>query len=44
MRTVRDLLENLFVCSLPVERGAFFSETCLLVFLFAEAVGTRVGD
>ena len=31
----RDLLENLFGCSSPVERGAFFSETSL--FLFAKA-------
>ena len=42
MRTVKDLLENLFDCSLPFERNAFSSETSL--FLFAEAGGTQVGD
>ena len=42
MRAVKDLLENLFGCSLPYERGAFSSETSLA--FFAEAGGTRVGD
>ena len=42
MRTVRDLLENLFGGSSPAERGAFSSETSL--FLLAGAGGTRVGD
>ena len=42
MRTVRDLLENLFGCSSPAERGAFSSETSL--FLLAGAGGARVGD
>lgn len=42
MRTVRNLLDNLFGCFLPFERGAFSSETSL--FLFAEAGGTQVGD
>ena len=38
---LRDLLENLFGCSSPVARGAFFSETSL--FLVAEAGITPVG-
>ena len=42
MRTVRDLLENLFGCSGLFLSGAFSSETSF--FLFAEASGTRVGD
>ena len=42
MRTVRDLLENLFGCSSPAEHGAFSSETSL--FLLAGAGGTRVVD
>ena len=42
MRTVRDLLENLFGCSSPAEHGAFSSETSL--FLLAGAGLTRVGD
>ena len=42
MRTVRDLLENLFGCSGLFLIGAFSSETSF--FLFAEAGGTRVGD
>ena len=42
MRTVRDLLENLFGRSSPAERGAFSSETSL--FLLAGAGGARVGD
>ena len=42
MRTVRDLLENLFSCFSPAEHGAFSSETS--IFLLAGAGGTRVGD
>ena len=42
MRTVRDLLENLFSCFSPADHGAFSSEPAL--FLLAGASGTRVGD
>ena len=42
MRTVRDLLENLFGGSSPAEHGAFSSETSL--FLLAGAGVTLVGD
>ena len=42
MRTLRDLLENLFGCTSPAECGAFSSEPSL--FLLAGAAGNRVGD